>query len=102
MRLGLLAHHPGPRFPASTRGSQVPAMHPDAIPLLPAVLPANREVFVRAPVRPVVALVRRVADVLMDALLLLAIILSIPLVILAVGMPIALVVEILRLIGRHL
>jgi hypothetical protein len=45
---------------------------------IPAILPSNREVFVRAPMRPVGVFVRHVADVALDALMLLAIILSIP------------------------
>jgi hypothetical protein len=69
---------------------------------IPAILPSNREVFVRAPMRPVGVFVRHVADVALDALMLLAIILSIPFIILAVGIPIALVVQLLLLIGRHL
>ncbi len=69
---------------------------------IPAILPSKREVLVRAPMHPVGVFVRRVADVVLDALMLLAIILSIPFVILAVGIPIALVVRLLLLIGRHL
>jgi len=69
---------------------------------IPAILPSKREVFVRAPMHPVGVFVRHVADVVLDALMLLAIILSIPFVILAVGIPITLVVRLLLLIGRHL
>jgi hypothetical protein len=60
------------------------------------------EVFVQLPMGPVAVLVRRARDLVMDVLMLLAVILSIPFVILAVGIPIALGVQLLLWIGRHL
>jgi hypothetical protein len=69
---------------------------------IPRIIPSTQEGFVPAPRRRVGVMVRRVTDVVMDALMLLAIILSIPFIILAIGIPIALVVQLLLLIGRHL
>ena len=69
---------------------------------LPGIIASTRERFVRAPRRRVGVVVLSVADVVMDVLMMLAIILSIPFVILAVGIPIALVVQLLLLIGRQL
>lgn len=60
------------------------------------------EAFVRAPKSPLATAVRRAADVIMDALLLLAVVLAIPFVILAVGIPVALVAQLLLQIGRLL
>jgi hypothetical protein len=60
------------------------------------------EVFVRAPGNSLATAVRRAADVVMDALLLLAVVLAIPFVILAVGIPVALVAQLLLQIGRLL
>ena len=69
---------------------------------IPAIFPSKRDVFVRSPLHPVGVFLRRVADVVLDALMLSAVILSIPFIILAVGVPIALVLQLLLLIGRHL
>jgi hypothetical protein len=69
---------------------------------LPVIIPSTRDVFVRTPMRPVAVLVRRAADLVMDVLMLLAVIVSIPFVILAVGIPIALIVQLLLWTGRQL
>jgi hypothetical protein len=69
---------------------------------LPAIIPSTREVFGQAPIRPVAVVVRRVADLVLDGLMLLAMILSIPFIILAIGIPVALVLQLLLFIGRHL
>jgi hypothetical protein len=59
-------------------------------------------VFGQAPIRPVAVVVRRVADLVLDGLMLLAMILSIPFIILAIGIPVALVLQLVLFIGRHL
>ena len=69
---------------------------------LTAITPNAGEAFVRAPTSPVATAVRRAADVVMDALMLLAVVLAIPFVILAVGIPVALVAQLLLRIGRLL
>lgn len=67
-----------------------------------AIIPYPGEAFVRAPRAPVAAAVRRAGDVAKDVLLLLAVVLAIPFVILAVGLPVALVARLLLLFGRLL
>lgn len=67
-----------------------------------AIIPYPEESFVRAPRGPVAAAVRRAADVAKDVLMLLAVVLAIPFVILAVGIPVALVAQLLLRIGRLL
>jgi hypothetical protein len=65
-----------------------------------AIVPSAGKVSTRAAMRPMA--VRRAADVGMDVLMLLAVILSIPFVILAVGIPVALAVRLLLWLGRLL
>lgn len=67
-----------------------------------AIVPYPGEASVRAPRGPVAAAVRRAADVGMDALMLLGVVLAIPFVILAIGLPVALVAQLLLRIGRLL
>jgi hypothetical protein len=66
------------------------------------IIPSTGEVLVRARMRPVAVVVRRAADLVMDALILLAMVLSIPFVILAIGIPVALGAQLLLWIGRLL
>jgi hypothetical protein len=66
------------------------------------IMPSTGEGLVRARMRPVAVVVRRAVDLVMDVLILLAMILSIPFVILAVGIPVALGAQLLLWIGRLL
>jgi hypothetical protein len=86
--------------PLAATGHRPPAraIHADAI----AHRRRPSKVFLRALMRPVNVAVRRATDPVMDVLMLLAVILSIPFVILAVGMPVALGVQLLLWIGRLL
>ena len=58
--------------------------------------------FVRAPRRRAARAIRRAGDLVMDGLMLLAMVAAVPIVILAVGVPIALVVQLLLWIIRLL
>jgi hypothetical protein len=69
---------------------------------LSAAIPANGEVFARPRMHPMAVLARRATHVVTDALMLLGVVLLIPAVILAVGIPIALVLQLLLWIGRLL
>jgi hypothetical protein len=69
---------------------------------LPTTLLSASEAFVRPQTGPLAAAVARAAVHVKDGLMLLAVILVIPFVILAVGIPLALVVQLLLWIGRLL
>lgn len=68
---------------------------------LPEVV-STRNVFARAAIRRMTVWARRAADLGMDALMALAVVLSIPFILLAFGIPVALVVQLLLWIARHL
>jgi len=67
---------------------------------LPGIVPPAGELSI--PIRPLALAGRQAAGVFMDGLMLLVLILCIPLVILAVGIPVALLVQLLLWIGRLL
>ena len=67
-------------------------------PQLDAIIPPAREAVAGAPMHAAV-LARRAAGLVMDVFVLLVVILSIPFVILAFGIPIAIIVKLLLWIG---
>jgi hypothetical protein len=67
---------------------------------LPGILPPAGELSL--PIRPLALAGRQAAGVVVDGLMLLVLILCIPLVILAVGTPVALLVQLLLWLGRLL
>lgn len=69
---------------------------------IPATVAMTGHGFVPAPGRRAAGLIRRAGSFLGDGLMLLAVVFAIPIVILAVGIPVALVVQLLLWIGRQL
>ena len=66
---------------------------------LGTTIPATPEILATAGRNDVAHAIRRIGGVLRDALLLLAVVFSIPLVILCIGLPIALLVKLLLWLG---